>query len=61
MTRKIKSYGSLSIGRLMLACEEEFSHVLVPQDVVFVESEPAEFHVGLVGVDLRKSHECDSH
>lgn len=45
----------------MLACEQEFSHVLVPQDVVFVESEPAEFHVGLVGVDLRKSHECDSH
>ena len=38
----------------MLACEQEFGHVLIPQDVVFVEPELAVFHVGLIGIDLRK-------
>ena len=38
----------------VLAGEQKFSHVLIPQDVVFVEPEFAVFHVGLAGVDLQK-------
>ena len=37
-----------------LAGEQKFSHVLIPQDVVFVEPEFAVFHVGLACVDLQK-------
>ena len=50
---KYQSVGVLG-DSFMLACEQEFCHVLIPQDIVFVEPELAVFHVGLIGIDLRK-------